>query len=40
LQDEEGLNDWGMRLEVDLPASRTAREPVLRLVFLGDLSAA
>jgi len=40
LQDDEGLNDWGMRLEVDLPASRTAREPVLRLVFLGDLSAA
>jgi len=37
LVDRESLNDWVMELEVDLPASREAGAPVLRLLRLGSL---
>ncbi len=37
LVDPEGLTDWVAELEVDLPASRAAGEPVLRLLRLGSL---
>ena len=37
LVDPEGLNDWVAELEVDLAASRTAGQPVLRLLRLGSL---
>jgi hypothetical protein len=30
LVDAQGLNDWVAELEVDLPASREAGEPVIR----------
>ena len=38
LVDREGLNDWVLELEVDLPASREAGAPVLRLLRLGGLA--
>jgi superfamily II RNA helicase len=37
LVDPEGLNDWVAEVEVDLPASREANQPVLRLIRLGGL---
>jgi hypothetical protein len=37
LVDGEGLNDWVLELDVDLPASRERGEPVLRLLRLGSL---
>ena len=37
LVDPEGLNDWVAEFEVDLAASRTAGQPVLRLLRLGSL---
>ena len=37
LIDTEGLGDWVAELDVDLPASREAGDPVLRLLRLGDL---
>jgi superfamily II RNA helicase len=38
LVDTEGLNDWVIELQVDLPASREDGEPVLRLLRLGSLA--
>lgn len=40
LVDPDGLNDWVMELEVDLVASRDAREPVLHWKRLGPVGAA
>jgi superfamily II RNA helicase len=37
LVDPEGFNDWVLSVEADLAASRTAGEPVLRLLRLGSL---
>ena len=37
LVDPEGLNDWVAEVEADIPASREAAEPVLRLLRLGPL---
>ena len=38
LQDDEDLNDWSMKLVVDLEASKAAGEPVIRLSWLGDMA--
>lgn len=38
LVDPEGHNDWVFEVEVDLPASKAATEPVLRLRRLGSLA--
>jgi len=38
LQDDEDLNDWSMKLTVDLDASKAAGEPVIRLTWLGDMA--
>jgi hypothetical protein len=35
LVDQDGTNDWAAEFEADLPASRTAGAPVLRLLRLG-----
>jgi hypothetical protein len=37
LVDTEGLNDWVLELEIDLPASRASGDPVIRLRRLGCL---
>ena len=37
LVDPDGFNDWVLELEADLPASRAAAEPILRLLRLGSL---
>jgi hypothetical protein len=37
LVDPEMINDWVAEFEVDLAASRAAREPVFRLLHLGSL---
>jgi hypothetical protein len=39
LIDAEGLNDWALELEVDLPASRELGAPVLKLARLAELHA-
>lgn len=38
LQDDEDLNDWSMKLVVELEASKAAGEPVIRLTWLGDMA--
>jgi plasmid stabilization system protein ParE len=38
LVDPEGHNDWVAEFDVDLAASRAAREPILRLRRLGSLA--
>ena len=37
LVDTQGLNDWVLELEVDLPAPRETGEPVLKLLRLASL---
>jgi hypothetical protein len=39
LVDPEGFNDWILEIEADLAASRSAGEPILRLLRIGELLA-
>jgi hypothetical protein len=38
LVDTEGINDWVLEWDADLAASRTAGEPVLKLLRLASLA--